>query len=431
MVDDIRNPKRPNTDMKKKKSKYTPGEAPFIPPAMVALEEEVIESTEFGVRSTEPKTESKKPRFAGITVLGAQYSVLKNWWHAKSKKQKIALVSALAVSLALLGTAGYFVFLKPKPAPYVAPVEKAVEAPVEPPKPTTEPSKLTGVTVPLEMNLLPVTGIMIENSPDARPQSGLNTAGVVFEAVAEGGITRFLALYLEAQPDYVGPIRSARPYYIQWLQGFDASYAHSGGSPEALAMIKSLGVKDLDHAHNAGSYQRVSSRYAPHNVYTSLAKLIALGKSKGFTSSTFTSFTRKADAPLATPTAKTINLAISSALYNVQYIYDIPSNSYMRSEGGRPHTDEKSGQQISPKVVVALVMPKGINADRVHTTYGTIGSGTAYYFQDGGVVQGTWAKASAKDQFVFSDAAGAPMALNAGQTWISIVGTSNLVTFTP
>ncbi len=159
--------------------------------------------------------------------------------------------------------------------------------------------------------------------------------------------------------------------------------------------------------------------------------MLDLEKSKGYTSSNFTGFLRKADKPVASPTAKSIDFAISGPLYNAHYDYDAASNSYLRSEGGTPHTDERSGQQIKPKVVIALVMPKGLDPDGIHTTYATIGSGTAYFFQDAMVVQGTWSKASDKEQFRFVDGNGSPMALNAGQTWISVVGAATDVSYAP
>jgi len=301
----------------------------------------------------------------------------------------------------------------------------------KPPKPTTEPSRLTGVTVPVEMNSRPVTGIIIENSPDARPQAGLKDAGILYEAIAEGGITRFLALYQEAQPDYIGPVRSARPYYLDWLMPFEAAIAHVGGSPEALAQIKSLGVRDLDQFANSGAYQRISKRYAPHNVYTSMAQMDALQKAKGYTSSKFTSYTRKKDAPNATPTARSIDFALSGFLYNPHYDYDAATNSYKRSQGGKPHTDEKSGAQLQPKVVIALVMAYAIQSDGKHSEYTTTGSGVMFVFQDGVVTQGTWTKPDRKAPFKFTDANGAVLKLNAGQTWITAVGLQTGVTYKP
>lgn len=356
---------------------------------------------------------------------------LKYWWNQRTKKEKIILAAVAAGILIGLGIGGYLV-LKDKPAPKPAPSTNKKEEVKAPPKPTTEPSHLTGMQVPPEYNLLPVTGIMIENSPDARPQGGLKDAGVVFEAIAEGGITRFLALYQEAQPAYVGPVRSARPYYLQWLQGFDAAVAHVGGSPDALAKIKNEGIKDLDQFYNGSAYQRITQRYAPHNVYTNVGSLIALSRSKGWNSSNFTGFARKEEKPVtAVPTAKAIDIAISGPLYNARYDYEAATNSYVRSQAGQIHRDDPSGLAIKPKVVIVIVLPQGVASDGLHTTYNTLGNGVAFIFQDGAVVQGTWSKGSDKEQFRFGDANGSPVGLNPGQTWITAVGALTNVTFAP
>ena len=279
---------------------------------------------------------------------------------------------------------------------------------------------------------------MIENSLDARPQSGLQDAGVVYEAIAEGGITRFLALFQDNQPQYIGPVRSLRPYYIDFAVPFDASIAHVGGSPEALSQIRSgdVGMKDLDQFFNSDYYWRQPTRDAPHNVYTSFEKLDQLNTSKGYIASTVQSWSRKADKALKTPSAKTIDIAISSGDFNSHYDYDAKSNSYVRSEGGVPHlvtlsSDDKNSKQLNPKVVIALVMSYGLEADGKHSEYGVTGSGNLYVFQDGGVTQGTWSKADRASQFVFKDSGGADLKLDAGQTWLTAVSDSGKVTYAP
>ena len=297
---------------------------------------------------------------------------------------------------------------------------------------TTVPSNLTGLQVEPAVNQRPVTGVMIENSKDARPQSGLDSAGVVFEAIAEGGITRFLALFQDTTPDYIGPVRSVRPYYLQWCLGFDCAIAHVGGSPQALQNIKQWGVKDLDQFFNSGAYHRVNSRYAPHNMYTSMAKLNQVEASKGFSTATYTSLTRKKDAASATPNASSIDFAISSPLYNAHFDYDAKTNSYARSEGGAPHMTVTSGGhevQIKPKVVVALVMQYGFEADGHHSKYNVVGSGQAYVFQDGTVTPASWAKSDSKSPIILTGSDGKPVALNAGQTWFSAVSAANLVKY--
>ncbi len=355
---------------------------------------------------------------------------LVDWFQDLSKKQKIIFVIVLVFVIAGI-TTGLVLALHKDPPPAPKPVVKKVEPKKEEPKPTTVPSTLTGLQVDPALNKRTVTGVMIENSPEARPQSGLTSAGVVFEAIAEGGITRFLALFQDTQPDYIGPVRSVRPYYLDWLQGFDAPIAHAGGSNDGLAKVKADKVKDLDQFANAKAYQRVNSRYAPHNLYTSSAKLDALEAEKGFTSSTFDGFTRKTESKLATPTAKSIDLTISGYYYNPHYDYDAASNTYKRSMQGKPHTDEKTGAQIAPKVVIANIMQYKIIDSVGHSGYNTIGSGTSYIFQDGGVTIGTWSKSSSKSQIVFKDSSGAVLKLNPGQTWIAAVGANPGVKYTP
>jgi hypothetical protein len=181
---------------------------------------------------------------------------LRNWFTDLSKKQKVLVIIAALLVLGGIGFGAYTLLTPDKPAPKAAPVKKAE------PKSSTVASNLTGLPVAPELNKKPVIGVMVENSVDARPQAGLTDAGVVFEAIAEGGITRFLALYQDTEASSVGPIRSIRPYYIDWGLGFDAAFAHVGGSPEALQRIKNDNIKDLDQSFNPNYYERVSNRYS-------------------------------------------------------------------------------------------------------------------------------------------------------------------------
>lgn len=435
MVDDIRphakKPVKHAVRPKPKKVHRAPSEPTFVPPDAVHDNQPA--------RKTMPDAEataaakkivgfSASQKVAKKKTLSSSRNPivwLKDRWGGLSKRGKII---GVAVALALIGgsiAAGVMLWPE-KPAPPPPPV---VVKKVEPPKPTTEASKLTGLQVPFDVNLRPVTAVMIENSPDARPQSGLLEAGVVFEAVAEGGITRFVALFQDTKPDYVGPVRSARPYYIRWMLGFDANYAHAGGSPQALNDIRALGVKDLDHGANGSTFDRVNSRYAPHNLYTSIDRLVAAGASRGYATSTYTGFARKPEKKAETPTASAIDIAISSPLYNVHYAYDTANNSYLRFEGGQAHTDEKSGKQLNLKVVVVLVTDKSQNG--IYSVYRTDGSGTALVFQDGEVISGTWSKAGDKEPLLFKDSVGQELKLNAGQTWITVVGNASAATYTP
>lgn len=443
MVNDIRpNGKRPlkhvakRTASKKvpvKKEEVEPVEPTFIPPEAVhdndapaaeALSEDrgsTKSTPAFGKKAS--KTETTKPNKIHVFI-----GQLKDKWASLSKRGKIITA---CVAVGLLGglVAASIMFWPHKKVVVVPP--PVVEKKAEVPKPTTEASTLSGLQVPFDVNKRPVIGVMIENSPDARPQSGLLEASIVYEAVAEGGITRFLALFQDTRPGYIGPVRSARLYYVSWMLGYDAAYAHAGGSPTGIAKIHDAGVKDMDQFYNSGAYDRVSSRYAPHNLYSGVERLMNLANSKGWGTSTFTGFVRKPEQKAETPSASSIDIAISSSLYNVHYAYDTGTNSYLRSEGGQAHTDEKSGKQLNPKVVIALITDKGFESDGLHSTYRTIGTGAIMVFQDGTMTQGTWSKSDDKAPLVLKDAAGQDLKLNPGQTWITAVGNASSVTFAP
>lgn len=388
-------------------------EPEFVPPDQIPQDD--IETIDLDMDIDEKKSK----RGASILAKGSKRRL------NLTKKQKIIIaISAIAILL-IAFLVWWFLIKSEKPVNTYKPAavvkKEAVHKIISP---------LTGAEVSsAALANRPVTGLMIENSQDARPQSGLNEAGIVVEAVAEGGITRFLALFQEATPQYIGPVRSARPYYLDYALAFDASFGHVGGSPDALNDIKNLGVKDLDQFFNAGAYWRTSDRAAPHNVYTSFEKLDALNTSKSYTSSKFTPLQRKKDVP-QTPVASSIDFSVSGPLYNPHFQYDAATNTYKRSEGGEAHTDLRSGAQLSPKVVIALVMSKG-TSDGYHSSYADTGSGKAYVFQDGVVSEGTWSKPDRKGSLTLTDKNGLPLKLNAGQTWITLVGSPSDVVYKP
>ena len=376
--------------------------------------------------------QANMPASGGAPALKKPKRSLKEKLRAITKKQWI-IISVIAVVLIGGGVGAYLMFFH-KPKPVAQTTHKAAKPQVVKPVSTTVASTLSGLPVDPAINTRPVVGVMIENSTDARPQSGLDSASVVFEAVAEGGITRFLTLFQDKNPAYLGPVRSVRPYYIQWAMGFDAGIAHVGGSGEALQDLKDWKAKDLDQFANGSYFHRITSRAAPHNVYTSMDQLFDLSNKKGYSTSTFTGFPRKAPAASKTPTATKIDFSISSSAFNAHYDYDGTTNTYVRSEGGAPHNviDEAGkATQLHPDVVVALVMSQGLDPDKVHTTYASLGSGQAYIFQDGTVTPATWKKAARTDQLTLVDATGNPIKLNPGQTWLTAIADNSRVTYTP
>lgn len=416
MVDDIR-PKEPEQAVDQPdqtNNTATADEPAFVPPDLVAQEEGAIEISRPSIPERTGRLQKLKAKLGNISYKNA------------TKKQKIIGSICLAILL-IVGSGGIYALQRHlnRPAAVTPPPAKVEKAPA----PTTEASKLSGIEVPIGTNEKPIISIQIENSPDARPQSALKDAGVVFEAIAEGGITRFNANYLETEPDYIGPIRSVRSYYVGLASAFDPVIVHAGGSGDGLAKISELGMKDLDHGPNAGAFQRAGDRFAPHNLYSSKAALDQVSAERGYTGGDTKSFARKKEEPGKPVTARAIDLAISSALYNVHYDYIPETNSYNRVMGGAPHTDHRTGVQISPKVVIALAM--AYSQSGILSVYQYNGSGAGTIFQDGQAIPVTWTKAGDKEQFSFVDAAGQPVNINPGQTWITLLKGPEQITFSP
>lgn len=310
---------------------------------------------------------------------------------------------------------GLYQLLSPAPVQF-APIAVKKAAP------KTYESPLTGTKLEDEsLTKRPVTAIMIENSTDARPQSGIKDAGIIYEAIAEGGITRLLAIYQESRPQNIGPVRSLRPYYADWAAGYDASIVHVGGSRDALAHLREVSHKDLDQYTHGSSFWRTSDRVPPHNVYTSFDKLDELNSSLAITSSTFTSFPRNDDKPGENAPATAISVNFSSAAYNTTYSYDKATDHYVRSVDGQPHLDREAGQLTPRSVVVIKIAMSSYFDDGPRLNATTIGSGEAVVFQHGQVVQGTWHKASPGAPLELRDGTGAAISLPRGQTWVAAI----------
>ncbi|HRF28674.1 MAG TPA: DUF3048 domain-containing protein [Candidatus Saccharibacteria bacterium] len=334
-------------------------------------------------------------------------------WIRTHQRATIVIVGVFLIVAASAGAYTYYVLTTPPP-PDTTPI--AVK-----PKPKYY-APLTGLLVKSEAaTKKPVTAIMIENSPDARPQSGLKDAEIVYEAVAEGGITRFMALYQQKKPQLIGPVRSVRMYYVQWVTPYNASVAHIGGSAKALKLVRSGGYRDIDQFFNDAYYWRATDRYAPHNVYTSFAKLDALNRAKGYKTSNPKTFERTDVEPAEKVTARKVNITISSPLYNSVYTYSKKTNSYLRAQAGQPHTDREKGQ-IRADVVIALrVNMSLVFEDGYRESIKTTGTGKAVIFQGGKAYRVTWERPNVKSQYSFKDAEGQPFTLARGTTWISAV----------
>jgi len=324
--------------------------------------------------------------------------------------------------------------LRPLPQPNPVAVNTATPKPTPTPTPVQKASPLTGVMVTPAQANQPIIGVIIENHPDARPQSGLQDAGVVYEANAEGGITRFEAFYLENRPASLGPVRSLRTYFLDWGLEFNAPVAHAGGNADALDEVKPLGMKDLNALSFAASgFFRTTDRVAPHNLYTTGAKLDTLLAQYGFNQpASFTPSPRSPDQPTANAPHPSIHIDYSYTGYQVDYKYDPTTNTYARSLGGVPHVDRNTGQQIHVKNIVVEYMPTSYGTTRIGedtVVMQTVGRGQGIVFRDGQAIPCTWVKDSRTSRTQLLDASGKDIPLDAGNTWYSIVPVGKTVTY--
>lgn len=358
---------------------------------------------------------NEEPRLIAPTQLDR----IKIWLGAH---RKALIIAGAALAVAALSLGGYLLLRN-----NIVRRSALDAAAVEQSRPATKISPLTGLEVAADLADRPVTAIMIENSPQARPQSALIDAGVVFEAVTEGGITRFLALYQEARPSRIGPVRSIRVPFVDWYMGFDAVLAHVGGAAEALALIRQRGARDLDQFAGGQYFYRSNDRFAPHNMYTSTSRLDAYSRAKGYRTSAFEPYARQAESPAAQPTTPTITINYSGSLFSVQYKYRAGSNDYTRFMTGAPHTDHENGRQIIAKNVVLIRMPTTYSGR--YAVMRTIGSGKATVFRDGTKVEGTWKKTSPAGQLQLLDATGQDIPLNPGNTWFAVLPTQGSASY--
>lgn len=321
-------------------------------------------------------------------------------------KAKILIVLLL---IAVAAIAGYFLLSLPDNNPVDSSVHSA----------TTETS-----SSPL--------AVVIENDPEARPQFGLSQADIVLETVAEGGITRMLAIFLGEQPQKVpriGPVRSARPYFVNWAYGFNAAFAHSGGSKEAFVQIAALeGFKDINEFYAGNYFWRDTKKPAPHNLYTStelLGKYVGSRKWPDLRPDPGWRLLEKAEGDrLATLplTAAQITADFSYDLFVATYSYDASSRSYLRSLAGKPDIDALTGLQIAAKNVVILYTKSTIlDKELLTVDLETLGTGKAIVFRDGQRVEARWRKTAPQAPLELIDADGSKVALEPGPVWFAVL----------
>lgn len=296
------------------------------------------------------------------------------------------------------------------------------------------PRKLDGVMVAADQANPNIFAVMIENIRESRPPSGLDEASVVYEALAEGGITRFMALFpIGNGVSQIGPIRSARQYYVDWAEEYNPLYVHVGGSPQALQYLRGKpNVIDFNQFTNGPFFTRDKSRRAPHNLYSSTDMLyLGLKRRAPNAVPSFTPWSFKEEPSIDDRPEGVKDLAIefSGAAYRVMYKYDRALNQYQRWVGGAEHVTKKGHKIYANNIVIQFTKTSLLPKDKLRLHMETVGQGKMLMVRDGTVVEGVWNKESKTARTQFLDTAGLPLALNPGKTWIEIVPTDRKVTY--
>ncbi len=331
--------------------------------------------------------------------------------------------TSVAIGPGSLPTAGL-----PTPPPSLNPTPE----PTPEPTPVLVAAPLTGLPVSQPSTLQHPIAVMIDDQKDARPQAGFNAADVVWQAPAEGGIPRYMLIFQSRLPTSIGPIRSARQYYIEWAAEWRAIYAHIGGSGQAQATLRARGHGQL--VFNADGFRfdgsdmyRVATRPAPHNLYSDARHLRSMEAAIGAKDGPVTpvwSF----GAPLvadARPVGTTI--AIHYPYETITYRYDPLTNTYLRyiDRAKTPQVDAADGKVVAPANVVILRMRFGPlndgHPEKKRLEASDVGSGEAIISSNGRVILGKWMKASVMAPTLLFDASGAPVTLNAGQTFVQVI----------
>lgn len=310
--------------------------------------------------------------------------------------------------------------------------------------------------------------VMIENSPDARPQSGLSNADIVFEMVAEGGVTRFMGMFYcgtQAYDTLLAPIRSARTYYIDYASGFNRPlYTHVGGAnvdgpADALGQIGDYGwqlqndinglftvaypyfVRNenrLGHAvdteHTVETTTEFLWQIGEKRKWTNMSPEIKVGRTiipakdwkEGYKPWTF----EKEKGKVGTTTKISYDFWSGYPDYAVQWDYDAAADAYKRTMAGEAHLDHNNQKQImASNVIVILTTEKGPIDEHKHLLYTTTGTGDALIFMHGDVVKARWSKKDRESELRFVDAKGKDIPLARGLTWISVLDKSNEVQY--
>ena len=290
---------------------------------------------------------------------------------------------------------------------------------------------LDGVIIPLKKYRSWPVGVMIENLPQVRySQGGLSKASVVYETLAEGGATRFLAIFdgANVKVDKIMPVRSVRPYYAQWAREYGAVIMHAGGSPDGVLEIRKLLMTDADYLRGktAKYFWRTDGSLSVHNLATSdkkikqmLADFSLNNRAPSFKT---WKFKKEAVNKKRGKNQSSVSIKFGARAFDAEFKYNRLKNIYLRSNGGQIHKDGNTKKQLFAKNVVIQYVPKEKVLDRKgRLEIKATGRGKGMILQDGKFINISWKKKTPSGRTVFYYANKKEVKFNRGATWVEVV----------
>lgn len=269
--------------------------------------------------------------------------------------------------------------------------------------------------------------VMIDNHSDAWPQAGIQKAYMVYEIIAEGGETRLMALFKGQDIDEIGPVRSARHYFIDYVMENDAIYTHFGQSPQAQNDLKRFSIDDINGIAEDGiTFWRIKSKYAPHNAMTSTEKLLQSAKNKKYktTSSEESVLKYVTDEVNLKNGQEAVSVTIPhSNLQTVKYVYDEENKVYERYARNKKQTDLNTKQGITVKNIIITFCENYTLTDsenKGRQGLRNIGTFDGYYITNGKAIKIKCEKTARDKKTVYKDLDGNIIEVNDGNTFVNI-----------
>jgi hypothetical protein len=281
--------------------------------------------------------------------------------------------------------------------------------------------------------------VMIDNEgPKPLPQGGLNKAQLIYEIIVEGGATRLMPVFWNTVPEMIGPVRSARDYFINYATELDAIYVHFGGSPAAYLDIKKYKINDIDgiKGRDGGIFWDITDEGSRNwqDTYTNMDKVknhtVKLKYRTTTDKKILFSYSTIDTDPLSTQEASKVTVKYTSD-YSCGFIYDSITKNYLRFRNNKPHMERTTSKQLIAKnIIIQNVRNASIAGDdKGRQSLGAIGKGDGWFITNGKAIKIKWSKASRKAQTQYVDEAGKSIVLNQGQTWIQVLPLNGKVSF--